>query len=198
MKNLKKWSILAGIIVIILIIPLYYLISNKNYEEIEIENSSYTEERSEEVEEKMLILHIDGEVKNPGVVEVKDGARIINVIEAAGGVTEEADLNKINLAYVVSDGQKIHIPSKNDDENTHVYDGAGENIIDNIKTNSLVNINTATQTELEALNGIGPSTALKIIEYRKKNGKFKTIEEIKEVSGIGTSKYELIKDKICI
>ena len=198
MKNLKKWSILAGIIGIILIIPLYYLISNKNYEEIEIENNSYTEEKNEEVEEKMLILHIDGEVKNPGVVEVKDGARIINVIEAAGGVTEEADLNKINLAYVVSDGQKIHIPSKNDDENTYVYDSAGENIIDNIKTNSLVNINTATQTELEALNGIGPSTALKIIEYRKKNGKFKSIEEIKEVSGIGTSKYELIKDKICI
>lgn len=198
MKNLKKWSILAGIIGTILIIPLYYLISNKNYEEIEIENNSCTEEKMEENEEKMLILHIDGEVKNPGVVEVKDGARIINVIEAAGGVTEEADLNKINLAYVVSDGQKIHIPSKNDDENTYVYDGVGENIIDNIKANSLVNINTATQTELEALNGIGPSTALKIIEYRKKNGKFKSIEEIKEVSGIGTSKYELIKDKICI
>ena len=77
----------------------------------------------------------------------------------------------------------------------------GENIIiEDITSSSmnLVNINTATQTELETLTGIGPSTALKIIKYREENGKFKTIEEIKNVAGIGDSKFEAIKDEICV
>lgn len=116
-------------------------------------------------------------------------------------MTENADISKINLAYVVQDGQKINIPNVNTVE-TEVYisQEIGENIIvEDIKTNSkLVNINTATQAELETLTGIGSSTALKIINYRKENGKFKTIEDIKNVSGIGDAKFEAIKNEIYV
>ena len=102
---------------------------------------------------------------------------------------------------MVQDGQKINIPNVNTVEKEgYISPEIGENIIvEDIKTNSsLVNINTATQTELESLTGIGPSTALKIIKYRKENGKFETIEDIKNVPGIGESKFEAIKNDICV
>ena len=136
-----------------------------------------------------------------GIIEIKEGARLADVIEAAGGLTENADVNRINLAYVVQDGQKINIPDVNSVENdSYITENIGENIIiEDITTNTrLVNINMATQTELEALSGIGPSTALKIIQYRNENGKFKSIEDIKNVPGIGDSKFEAIKNEICV
>ena len=95
----------------------------------------------------------------------------------------------------------MYIPSIYDKEEKEIVaEHAGENIIEEflLKQNNKVNINTATQTELEVLTGIGPSTALKIIKYRKENGKFKTIEEIKNVPGIGESKFQTIKDEICV
>lgn len=122
-------------------------------------------------------------------------------MEAAGGLTGEADINKINLAYIVKDGQKINIPNVNSVENNnYITEDIGKNIImEDVKTaGSLVNINTATQEELESVTGIGPSTALKIIKYREENGRFKTIEDIKNVSGIGNAKYETIKSEICV
>lgn len=83
---------------------------------------------------------------------------------------------------------------------SYITEDIGENIIvEDVKTGSLlVNINTATQAELESVTGIGPSTALKIIKYREENGKFKTIEDIKNVSGIGNAKFETIKNEICV
>ena len=95
----------------------------------------------------------------------------------------------------------MYVPSINDEENINtVTEEAGENIIDGDNTNKIekVNINTASQTELETLNGIGPSTALKIINYRSQNGNFKKIDDIKNVPGIGDSKFENIKNDICI
>ena len=86
------------------------------------------------------------------------------------------------------------------ENNSYITENIGENIIvEDIKTSTgLVNINTATQNELEALSGVGPSTALKIIQYRNENGKFKTIEDIKNVPGIGDAKFETIKNEICV
>ena len=131
---------------------------------------------------------------------------MIDAIEAAGGLTGNADISHVNLAFVISDGIKIHIPNINDEEKIkleYLNTGSGENIVED--TNTLastnmqkVNINTATQTELETLPGIGPSLALKIINYRKENGKFKSIEELKSVNGIGENKYEEIKKYIYV
>lgn len=157
-------------------------------------------------EEKILdgeiIIHITGEVLNEGIVKTKKDSRIADVIEQAGGITEEADLSQVNLAYQVKDGQKIYIPNINDEENdTQVYitEEAGINVvIEDKEYGNKVNINTASQTELETLSGIGPSTALKIINYRKENGEFKQIEDIKNVPGIGEAKFESLKGEICV
>lgn len=155
--------------------------------------------------EEYIYIHIIGEVKNQGIVKLKKGQRIVDAIEKSGGITELADLSKVNLAFILSDGQKVNIPNINDDfENfEYVIDNSGKNIIvdngSNIsKGGNKVNINTASQTELETLTGIGPSTASKIIEYREKNGKFITIEDLKNVSGIGETRYEAIKENIVV
>lgn len=133
-----------------------------------------------------------------------------------GGVREDADIEDINLAYQLEDGMKIHIPTKQEKENKADISDIKENAKEYITTSSgisqeqeesdntknqknvKVNINTATQTQLETLPGIGPSTATKIMAYRKEKGKFNKIEDIKEVSGIGDAKFDKIKDYITV
>ena len=205
----NKEKIIIAIIGVILIISvvIYFIDRNDEDEYIEVNNeiANLTEEEVlEETEETQeIILHIIGAVKNPGIVKIKEGSRIVDVIEAAGGITEEADISKINLAYIVEDGQKIFVPSITDEiteETEYVTSESGDNIIvdDNEGENVMVNINKATQTELETLPGIGPAMALRIIEHREENGNFENIEEIKNVKGIGDAKYENIKNNICV
>ena len=190
-------------------------------------NSNTTENNNTEVQNNIYI-HIMGEVKNPGVVIAKEGDRSKDIIEKAGGTTEKADLKNINLAYKVEDGQKINIPNIDENKNENVLQekddeknksttnntnnknaknvtkSSGTNVIvdgnnnDDESKSSKVNINTATQTELETLNGIGPSTASKIIKYRNEKGKFKKIEDIKNVSGIGEAKFKKIEADIVV
>lgn len=161
------------------------------------ENSGVNEKNIDKNNEKMYV-HIVGEVINQGVYILESGDRIIDIIDKAGGITENADLGRVNLAYKLSDGQKIYIPNVNEkNEDIHdaviddncLYNSVGEN-------NKKININSANANQLETIVGIGPSTALKIIEYRNKNGKFKTIDELKNISGIGESKFESIKEFI--
>lgn len=199
----KKITIIIAVIVIISV-SLVIILCKKEDNSTEIIDS-FTEEEKANVQEvpqetKKLVIHITGCVQNIGIVEVAEGSRIVDVIEKAGGITNEADISKVNLAYIVKDAQKIYIPSIYDVEITeYISTENGENVIvdDNIGgKKSMININTSTQTELEQLPGIGPSTALKIINYREENGKFKSIEDIKNVQGIGDSKYNNIKDMI--
>lgn len=198
-KNKK----LIIIILIIFVIILFVFFNNNQNDEVEIIEQTENEVDTSVMENKgvnRIIVHITGCVKKQGIVELDEGARIIDVIEAAGGVTEEADITKVNLAYIVKDAQKIYIPSIYDKQDVeYITSNNGENVIVENKyegENNMININTATQTELETLSGIGPSTALKIINYREEHGKFKSIEEIKEVPGIGDAKYDNIKDMI--
>ena len=163
-----------------------------------MEYSSKVEQ--EEIIDKKIVVHITGEIENEGIIEIEKDSRIADVIDEAGGITSEADLSKVNLAYTVKDGQKIYIPNVNDKKNEeYITEDAGEEVIvEGEQITDKVNINTAKQTELETLSGIGPSTALKIINYRQENGDFKTIEDIKNVPGIGDSKFENIKESICV
>ena len=154
------------------------------------ENMNTNEENDKEKEK--IIVHITGEVKYAGVVVLKEGDRIVDAIEAAGGETDNADLNKLNLAYIVSDGDKIYVPNKNEEIGNITT--VNEEI--NSEEQSTININTASLKELMELPGIGEVTANKIIEYRTQNGKFSTIEELKNVPGIGSSKFENLKEKI--
>lgn len=201
--NKKQKTIMVIIMAIMFAVIGYYIINKtEKYDYSELEKISNTEEQEEEEkdEEEKIIIHITGEVEEGGVIELEKGARISDAIEEAGGTTEEADLSNVNLAYSLSDGQKIKIPNINEEnEETIVEEKAGENIIieGNKSEEEKININKATQTEIETLPGIGPSTALKIINYRNEHGKFEKIEDIKNVSGIGDSKYENIKEYIC-
>lgn len=159
------------------------------------EANSYEEENKEH----KIVIHLAGEVKNPGVFEVNSGSRINDLIHLAGGITENADITNVNLAYVLEDGMKIVIPNINEKtsiENKNDVMSSKNNTTSS--QNNKININTATQSELEKLPGIGPSLAVKIIDFRNKNGKFKKIEQIKNVSGIGENKYNNIKSYICI
>lgn len=202
--NQKQKIILVLIAILMIAFIGYYIIkkSNDGYTEIEIAEQNDIEIEQTEVEEikEDIIVHIAGEVENEGIITIKEGSRIAEVIDKAGGTTKEADLSNINLAYKVEDGQKIYVPNKNNKEDVeYITKKAGEGIINNEENKAeKVNINTASQTELETLSGIGPSTAIKIIEYREENGKFKKIEDIKNVPGIGDAKFNNIKEEITV
>ena len=198
---------IAGIVAIVIIFFIY----NKNQikDEIGLENeilvTNITSKEKNVENENTIIIHITGSVKKPGIVKLKEGSRIEDAIEEAGGLTENADITKVNLAYIVEDGTKIKIPSSSDEDigDEEIIDNrSGENIIveENIsssnKNNQIVNINKATEKEFQSLPGIGPSLASKIVEYRSQKGKFESIEDIKNVTGIGSGKYENIKDLI--
>lgn len=159
-----------------------------------------------------IFVYIDGYINNPGVYEIKENDRIKTLIDKAGGFKEGYSIKNINLAAKLSDGDKIYIPSvseekasENNNNNINMNSsGKGQNIktdrnnVSVMKNNSKININTANISELKQITGIGESTANKIIDYRENVGKFKKIEDIKEVKGIGDAKYESLKNKITI
>lgn len=138
---------------------------------------------SSEVVEVVNYIYVDvkGEVENPGVYRVSDKCRVFQVLEIAGGLTSESDTSNVNLASKIVDEQIIRIPK-----------------VASSGFSQIININTATATELDSLPGIGYSTATNIIDYRTNNGLFKAKEEIKLVNGIGDAIYEQIKDLITI
>ena len=146
------------------------------------------------------MVHVSGAVNKEGIVELEENSRIADAIEKSGGLKDDANMNEVNLAYKLEDGMKIYIPSNKDQEvqERSNISSVVESNVTNKKANSKVNINTAPQEELDSLPGIGPSTALKIINYRKEHGKFSKIEELKNVSGIGDSKFNQLKDLITV
>ena len=208
MQKINKKIIFIIIIISGMIYGIFnYFTQNKNKENLEnisqdIIINNQTENTTEENNnQEKIVIHITGAICNEGIYELEENSRIADAVKMAGGLKEDADLKQINLAYVLEDGMKINIPSKNESRNeasnnTENYTTKENlNSSNNAKT-SKVNINSATQTELETLPWIGPSTALKIINYRKEKGKFNKIEDIKNVNGIGESKFSKIKEFI--
>lgn len=218
LEDNKKKVLMIGVVCVIITIGgiLYWIfqnVDNDEYIDLEsVENNMATIENSENnerIEEKQkIVVHISGNVVNPGVISLEEGSRIIDAINNAGGLTSEADITKINLAYILEDAQKIYIPSKNDEENTvYVSKESGDNGVVTSSSGKeesqkeeklMININTANKEEFEKLPGIGSSIATRIVDYRKENGKFNTIEDIKNVSGIGEAKFNNIKSYICV
>ena len=214
----QKKVIFIIILTIIAIIAYLIIQKNNDFEEnlignelIPYEEENKTKEETENniennTNQNQIIVHITGAVNKEGVYALDENSRVSDAVNSAGGLKEDADTSKINLAYQLEDGMKINIPSINDkNENTAITSEIGienNSKVDETKnkeaSNQKVNINTATKEELDTLPGIGESTAQKIINYRRENGKFSSIEEIKEVNGIGESKYENIKELICI
>ena len=200
----KKNFVIIIIIIILAIsyVAINYFTKDDTSTDINIlENMEISEEK--ENRENLVVVHITGAVNKPGIVKLKEGSRIEDAIEAAGGLNEDSDITNVNLAYILEDGTKIKIPTiddmKNNKDSNYIIENSGSGVIiseENEISNTIININKANQTELETLPGIGPSLADRIINYREEKGKFSKIEDIKNVTGIGDSKYSNIKDLI--
>ena len=139
-----------------------------------------------------LFVHVSGCVANPGLYELEEGSRLASAIEAAGGFTEDAACDSVNLARRLEDGEMVVVLPMS------AGSGANEEIPEVKTASSLININSATAEELEQLPGIGPSTAQKIVSDRMANGSFKSPDDLKRVTGIGDKKFETISSLICV
>lgn len=141
-----------------------------------------------------IFVHVAGHVNEPGVIEAPLGSRAGEIIEMAGGATGFADLNALNLARVLQDGERVYVPAIGEvatDPKTNGQPNSGDE--SPVASNEPVNINLANASELEALTGVGPKTAESIVEYREQNGPFGSVAELEDVSGIGPSKLASIE-----
>lgn len=193
-KYRKHKSVIKVVALIVMVICIYTVLfyATKKVENEEKTNIVEANKDVETFEAKEKVInqkvYISGEITNPGVYTFNDGDRIIDIIKYAGGETEDASLDNINLAEIVVDEQHIIIPNFNEEIA----------ISSNSSAFKKININNATEDELTELNGVGEATAKNIIKYREENGKFNSIEEIMNVSGIGEKTFEKFEDEITV
>ncbi|HZK37868.1 MAG TPA: helix-hairpin-helix domain-containing protein [Clostridia bacterium] len=204
-KNKQSIILVITIIVIVLVFSIsnyikqqkVYVLSDGTKENI---IGDYYNENNmvEQSDGGKIVVHIEGEVEKPGVYELKKDSRVYDAIDAAGGLLKDADRRRINLAKKIIDEEYIYIANKNEEDIEIRY---RDNLLiptGTIENTNLININRANIMELKELPGIGDVLAGRIIEYRNEKGGFKSIEEIKNVSGIGDKKFSDIKDKVTI
>ena len=190
-KQIVKYGFLAAI----LIVAGGFYVSGKNTPHEE-DTFVTTQETSDNFDDSRQLLadniyvYVCGDVLEPGVVECPAGTRMYEAVEMAGGAAECADTSSLNMAGILSDGDRVYIPCES--EKISGDDGNGN------VSGGLININSATQTELMTLPGIGSSRAADIISYRNSNGRFEKIEDIMKVSGIKESAFNKIKDYISV
>ncbi|MDR3296007.1 MAG: helix-hairpin-helix domain-containing protein [Clostridiales Family XIII bacterium] len=169
-------------------------------------------QEAEEV--RTIVVDVAGAVNGPAVLILPEGSRVYEAIALAGGLTAQAEMQNINQATPLKDGDRLYIPAKGEAPvsasaasapaaNAGIAGNNGTGITNadspvNDAAEALVNLNTADSAALQKLSGVGPATAEKIIDYRNQNGSFKTIEDLMNVSGIGSKTFEKLKDKISV
>lgn len=204
-------KVIASIVLLVVAFSIYMNKNNDDNNNILItdlpspENNTTTEalealrlEMENTTEPATIIIDVCGAVSNPSVVHLNEGGRVYEAIDKAGGLTSEADTRSINLAQILMDGEKIYVPTKKEIESSNALNSINNSIQSQHVRSSLININTADSVALQALSGVGPSTAEKIIDYREENGKYRSIDDLKNVSGIGEKTFEKLKSKITI
>lgn len=196
-KNTKlvfKFALVLGIVILTIIVA----IKQNNANEISLDTAEETKSKTEEQVAEYYV-DISGAVKNPGVYKVKSKTRLVFLIDKAGGLTKNADLDAINQASYVEDGAKIIIPKKGENGGTGGTTGmdseGSEN--DGVSAQGKININQASASELTAIPGVGTVIAQRIVEYRN-GARFKSIEDIKNVKGIGEATFEKMKSHITV
>lgn len=200
-KKYKSIGIITIAVIIFIFLLASYVISGRdklnknNNEEIFVDTKATEDNQEIQLNDKKedIVVEIKGEIKLPNIYQLKQDSIINDLIEKAGGLTELADTSKINRAEKLTDHQCIVIPNKNDSQPAKISAPQSTG-----SQSKLININTAAESELDSLPGIGPSRAKDIIKYRETNGGFKSIEEIKNIKGIGQSSFEKLKDLITI
>lgn len=143
-------------------------------------------------------VDVKGAVKSPGVFTAKAGERVIDLVAKAGSFTENADKNKVNLAQLVEDQMVIYVPQIGEDAVSSGMPAEGTAAGSQGAEQDKINLNTAAEADLDALPGIGPAKATAIIEYREKSGPFQTIEDLKNISGIGDKTFEKLQESITV
>ena len=195
-KKAKEKIIKKGSRVILLLVVLCVGCGRTEKVYLTSETTEETEERKTDVQETeqeenpFCYVYVCGAVASPGVYMLKDGSRVYEVIQMAGGMTEEAAADAVNQAETVTDGQMLVVMTKEEAEAATSVQVAEES--------SLVNVNTATAEQLMTLPGIGQAKAASILAYREKNGAFSSVEDIKQIEGIKDGVYSKIKDSITV
>ena len=189
-----KGAVIGGILLILVGVGGLFSKKEESVEETTVVETTVLAEKTElsTTQETVIFVDVKGAVKNPGVYQMKVGDRVKDALEAAGGLTEEADSQKVNLAKRLEDQMVIVVP-KVGEEAEEIP--AGETRKEATKEGK-VNINTATVEELKTLKGVGEKKAEAIIEYRKKNGSFQTKEDLMKVRGIGKKLFESFQERI--
>lgn len=143
---------------------------------------------------KRIVVHIAGQVQKPGVYSLEEGQRVVDLLQLAGGGTIGADLDQLNLASLLIDGQKVLVPPK-EISSSALTSNPKQSISSHEEG---ININTAGESELDALPGIGPALAKRIIRYREEKGNFGSVEDLRQVPGIGDKKFADLKDLVTV
>ncbi len=201
-KNRTQFIKAAVLLILVIIAFAIYFSGGKDEEGIAAEEeeagSVETVEEAEPAASSEVTVDITGAVAESRVVTLPQGARVADAIEECGGAAENADLTAINRAALLVDGEQIRIPTREETaQGTGPQPGGGTAATADPNA-FLININTATEEELQALNGVGPATAEKIVAYRESYGRFTRIEDLKEVNGIGDKTFEKLKDHITV
>ncbi|HLQ41051.1 MAG TPA: ComEA family DNA-binding protein [Tetragenococcus sp.] len=197
----KKWLLVAGIILFVVFVVITYYLSANKKDEVKWTAAttntstvaSFSQSQVADSEQKILV-DIKGEVNKPGVYELTGDARMKELVMLAGGLTKNAEERQLNLAEKLTDQQMVYVPNKKGAKEMEV----AETKQSGQAQNDLIDINTADSEQLQELSGIGPAKAQAIIEYRDENGPFKSVDELKEVSGFGEKTVEKLRESIKI
>lgn len=206
-KTYKLYFIIGGIILVALTVHYFMPVEKEVIPETENEWQDASAKPSTELENTAdsqneskgkWMVDVKGAVVNPGVYEAEEGDRVVDIIQAAGGLLENADKNQINFAMKVTDEMVLYFPVAGESETGDSSFSTEAVLTGGASDSEKVNINIATEEDLQTLTGIGPSKAAAIIEYREKNGQFKETEQLMEISGIGEKTFEKLKEQITV
>lgn len=197
MEEQRRKIIFIVVLALVIVVGSFYSFWQKNSVadsgpsgEVLAKGAKTTDEKTNDI-----VVYISGAVNKPGVFKLTHNARVIDVVNMAGGLTLEADGAKTNMAQLLKDGMHINVANK---PTTSMGGGSVPLNASKGLGNGIININTADKSALDTLPGVGPALAERIIEYRQTNGNFSEIEGLKKVQGLGASKFEKLKDKITI
>ncbi|MDA1565007.1 helix-hairpin-helix domain-containing protein [Bacillus cereus] len=192
----KKWLGLVAIIGTLLFLVFWKMNQSvertpitMNVQEKEIEKKGKPKISDTKEQKRTIIIDVKGAVNKEGVYEMKEGDRVKDAVQKAGGFLSEVDMKKVNLAQIVQDQMLLYIPSKNEPE---------QGMFTSSKEDGKIRINTAAKEQLEKITGIGSRKAESILKYREEHGPFQKIEDLLEIDGIGAKSLEKIKDQIII